>query len=127
MSCVFFKYVCIVNHMDDVWYFYCETSDFSSFTSFLVDIIKNTIRSFDEVFYSFDRQQMHVEQPQQSAMYQQQPAPQMYPSMQQQSKLLIQECFMYEMMGVSLYRLLYYVSNVFWVHNLIYNMLIKVQ
>lgn len=70
---------------------------------------------------------MHVEQPQQSAMYQQQPAPQMYPSMQQQSKLLIQECFMYEMMGVSLYRLLYYVSNVFWVHNLIYNMLIKVQ
>lgn len=66
---------------------------------FLVDITTNTIRNFVEVFSSFDRQQMHVEQPQQSAMYQQQPAPQMYPSMQQQSKLLIRESFMYEIWG----------------------------
>lgn len=88
----FGKQVCIV-YKEYVWYINCKTSDFSFLhllrLYFLVDITTNTVRNFVEVFSSFDRQQMHVEQPQQSAMYQQQPAPQMYPSMQQQSKLLI--------------------------------------
>lgn len=85
----FGKQVCIV-HISRIRCLNCKISDFSFFhllrLYFLGDITTNTIRNFVEVFYSFDRQQMHVEQPQQSAMYQQQPAPQMYPSMQQQSK-----------------------------------------